>query len=64
MSDEFCITTDTVTRHEVKKTLSYRRLKIQKHMVNIGLSCSGFSFYGHFNKQFNYGVFVTFKTVR
>ena len=47
-----------------KKIFSYRRFKTQKHWVSVGLSCSGFSFYGHFNRQLTYAVFVAFKTVR
>ena len=37
--------------------ISYRRLKNQKYSVSIGLSCSGFSFYEHFNRKFTYVVF-------
>ena len=49
---------DTVVQCEVlKKIISYWRLKTQKHSVRIGFSCSGFSFYEHFNRQFNYAVF-------
>ena len=39
------------------KAASYRRLKNYKHSVSIGLSCSGFPFYEHFNRQFTYAVF-------
>ena len=40
MSDESCITTSTVVRHEVFFYLSYRRLKTRKHQVNTVLLCS------------------------
>ena len=58
MSDKNCLTTDTVARREVKKVfyISYRRLKIQKHSVSIGISCPGF-FYKHFQRHFTYAVF-------
>ena len=56
--DESCFRTDTVVRREVKKTISYRRVKTQKHLVSIGLPCSAFPFYEHFNRQFTYaGIF-------
>ena len=42
---------------KLTKTISYLRLKTQKHLVSIGLSYSGFSFYEHFNRQFTYAVF-------
>ena len=45
MSDKNCFTTDTVGRREVKKFVSYGRLKTQKHLVSTGLPCSGFPFY-------------------
>ena len=64
MSDESCFTTDTVTRGEVKKVISYRHLKTQKHSVRIGLPCSGFSFYEHCNREFTYAVFFILKTVK
>ena len=35
----------------------YQHPKTQRHLVCIDLSCSGFSFYEHFNKQFVYVVF-------
>ena len=40
-----------------KKIISCRRLKTHRHSVSIGPSCSGFSFYEHFNRQFTYAVF-------
>ena len=44
MSNESCISTGTVVRREVKTIfISYQRLKTQKHLVSIGLSCSGAS---------------------
>ena len=44
MSEESCFTTNAVLRREVKKKfISCQRLKSQKHLVSIGLSCSGFS---------------------
>ena len=56
---------DTVVRHEVKKELiSYQRLEIQTYLVLIGFSCSGFSFYEHFIRQFVYAFFFIFKIVR
>ena len=62
MFDESCFTTDTVVWHEVKKELiNYRRLEIQMHLVWIGFSCSGFSFYEHFIRQFTYGAFLYLK---
>ena len=36
---------------------SYRRLKTRKYSVNIDRSCSGFSFYMYFKRQFTYTVF-------
>ena len=63
MNTESCLTTNAIVWHEVKKTISYRRLEPQKYLVNIGLPCSGFPFYGHFNRQFTYAVFVIFKKV-
>ena len=43
MSGEVCFTTDTVIRLEIKNIyISYRRLKTQKHSVNIGLYRFGF----------------------
>ena len=36
---------------------SYRRLKTRKYSVSIDRSCSGFSFYMHFKRQFTYTVF-------
>ena len=59
MSDESCFTTDTVIRREVKKKfIRYGRLETQNHSVSIGLSCSGFSFYEYFNRQFTNAVFL------
>ena len=53
MSDESCFTTDIVIRREVNFSfLSYRCLKTQKHLVSIDISCSGFCFYGQYNRQF------------
>ena len=63
MNTESCLTTNAIVWHEVKKTISYRRLEPQKYLVSIGLPCSGFPFYGHFNRQFTYAVFVIFNTV-
>ena len=57
MSDESCFTMDTVVWREVKKIISYRNLKTQKHSVSIGFPCSAFSFYEHLNRQFTYTVF-------
>ena len=37
MSYKSCFLTDTFVHHEVKKTVSYRRLKTQKHLERIGL---------------------------
>ena len=42
---------------KLTKTISYLRLKTQKHLVSICLSCTGFSFYEHFNRQSTYTVF-------
>ena len=33
-----------------KPFICYRRLKTQKYLVSIGLSCSGFYFHEHFNR--------------
>ena len=33
-----------------KYFISYRRFKTQKHSVSIGVSCTGFSLYEHFNR--------------
>ena len=41
-----------------------RCLKTQKHSVSMDLSCSGFSFYEHFSRQFTYSVFFIFIIVR
>ena len=38
--------------------ISYRRLKIQKYSVSVGVSCFGFSFYERFNRQFIYPIFL------
>ena len=51
MSNESWFTMKTAVRREVKRKLSYRGLKTYKHSVSIALSCSGFSFYEHFNTQ-------------
>ena len=40
-----------------KSFISYRRLKTQRHSVNIGFPCPGFPFCEHFNRQFTYAVF-------
>ena len=58
ISDENCFTKYTVVQREVKKNISYQRLKTQKHSVPIGLSCSDFSFYEPFNRRFTYAVFL------
>ena len=57
MYEKSCFTMDTVVWCEVKKIICHSRLKTQKYLVSIGLSCSGFSFYEHFNRQFPYVVF-------
>ena len=58
-------TKDSVVWHEFKYIyISYQHLKTQKHSVCLGLSCSGFSFNEHFNRQFTYAVFYIFKTGR
>ena len=42
--DENCFKTNTVVRCEVKFfSISYRRLKTEKHSVSLGLSCSDFT---------------------
>ena len=43
--------------------INYRHLKIQKHSVSMGLSCTFFSLYDHFSRQFTYAVLLIFKTV-
>ena len=59
ISDKSCFTTDTVVCREVKKCFtSYRGLETHNHLVSIGFSCSCFSFYEHFNRQFTYAVFL------
>ena len=63
MSDESCFATDTVFHCEDKKTISYRRLKILKHSVSIGLHCSGSSFHEHFNSNLMMHFFK-FKTIK
>ena len=58
---------DTFVQHEVKKIDKLpmsEAQKTQKPLVCIGLSCSGFSFYEDFNRQFTYAVFLIFKTGR
>ena len=58
MSDDSFFTTDTVVQPEVKKkSISYQRLKTQKHSVSINLFFGGFPFYEDFNRQFTYVVF-------
>ena len=47
---------------KLRKIISYRRLKTQKHSLRIDLSCSSFSFYEHFNKKLTFVVFLIFKT--
>ena len=47
--------TDVVARREVD-ILSHRCLKTRKDSVSIGLTCSGFYFYEHFNIQCAYAV--------
>ena len=65
MSDESCFTTDRVARREGKDLfISCGRLKTEKHSVRVGLSCSGFSFYEHFNRKFLMHAFFIFRTVR
>ena len=56
ISGESCFTTDTV--------ISYQRLKTQKHLVNSGLSCSGFYLFEHLKRQFTHAVLFIFKTGR
>ena len=58
---KICSTKDALQRTE---NLNYGRLKIQKHLVRIDFSCSSFSFYEHFDRQFNYAMFFIFKTVK
>ena len=54
---------DTGLRREVKKKLLATNVfKTQKHSVRIGLSWYGWSFYEHFNRQFNYAVFLYSKS--
>ena len=65
MSDQSCFTTGTIVRREDKKKfISYQGLRTNKHSVSIGLFCSGFSFYEHFNRKFAYAVFFILKTIR
>ena len=47
----------------LKKYISYRRIKTQKHSVSIELPYSG-SFYEHFYIQLTYAVFFIFKIVK
>ena len=39
-------------------------LKTPKELVSLGLSCTGFSFYEYFNRQFTQAVFFMFKSHR
>lgn len=41
-----------------EKILSYRRLETQKHLVSMGLFCSGFSFCEHVNRLVTAAVFL------
>ena len=42
---------------KLKKIISYRRLKTQKHSIRIGLYCSSFFlFYKHFEREFIYTI--------
>ena len=57
-------TTDIVVWREVKFCfISYRRLKVQRHLVNVGISSSGF-FNEQFNRQIAYADFFIFKVLR
>ena len=50
--------------HKSFDIISFRHHKTQKHSVNIGLSCSDFSLFEQFNRQFTHAVFLIFKTLR
>ena len=54
LSDESCFTKDTISRCDVIFFISSRRLVTHDLSVSIGLSCSGFSFHDHFNRQSNF----------
>ena len=57
MSNECYLTTDKVFQLEAEISfISYRRRKTQTHSVSIGLSCSDFSCYAHFNTKFTDAV--------